>query len=98
MEAWRQIMARPLPGLDVAFALRVAISARFGVKRIGGFSAGLDEIPQVGGHLDFFLIERLEDTIMTLTARDRHLDVMICIARNGCKNNIPAPVFTHQPD
>lgn len=88
-------MARPLPGLGVAFALRDAISARFGVKRIGGFSGGLVEGPEVGGHLDFFLIERLEDTMMTLTARDRHLDVMICIERNGCKINITASVVTH---
>lgn len=49
-------MARPLPGLGVAFALRDAISTRFGVKRIGGFSGGVVELPQVGGHLDFFLI------------------------------------------
>jgi hypothetical protein len=88
-------MARPLPGLGVAFALRDAISARFGVKRIGGFSGGLVEVPQVGGHLDFFLIERLEDTMMTLTARDRHLDVMICIERNGCTLSITASVVTH---
>jgi hypothetical protein len=60
-----------------ADALRDAISARFGVKRIGGFSGGLLKVSQVGGHLDFFLIERLVDTMMTLTARDRHLDVMI---------------------
>jgi NADPH:quinone reductase-like Zn-dependent oxidoreductase len=95
LEAWRRIMARPLPGLGVAFALRDAISARFGVKRIGGFSGCLVEIPQVGGHLDFFLIERLEDTMMTLTARDRHLDVMICIEMDGCKINITASVVTH---
>ena len=87
-------MARPLPGLGVAFALRDAISARFGVKRIGGFSGSLVEIPQVGGHLDFFLVERLEDTMMTLTARDRHLDVMICIEMDGCKINITASVVT----
>jgi Protein of unknown function (DUF2867)/Zinc-binding dehydrogenase len=95
LEAWRRIMARPLPGLGVAFALRDAISARFGVKRIGGFSGGLVEVPQVGGHLDFFLIERLEDTMMTLTARDRHLDVMICIEIEGCTIKITASVVTH---
>ena len=95
LEAWRQIMARPLPGLGVAFALRDAISARFGVKRIGGFSGGLVEVPLVGGHLDFFLIERLENTMMTLTARDRHLDVMISIEIEGCTLSITASVVTH---
>ena len=95
LEAWRQIMARPLPGLGVAFALRDAISARFGVRRIGGFSGGLVEVPQVGGHLDFFRIERLDDAMMTLTARDRHLDVMICIEIEGCTLGITASVVTH---
>ncbi|MBC7737836.1 MAG: DUF2867 domain-containing protein [Candidatus Saccharibacteria bacterium] len=95
LEAWRRIMARPLPGLGIAFALRDAISARFGVKRIGGFSGDLVELPQVGGHLDFFLIERLEENMMTLTARDRHLDVMICIEIIGSKLTITASVVTH---
>ncbi len=46
--AWRQIMARPLPGLGVAFALRDAISARFGVKRIGVFRAVWSRCPKSG--------------------------------------------------
>lgn len=95
LEAWRRIMARPLPGLGVAFALRDAISARFGVKRIGGFSGGPVGVPEVGGHLDFFLIERLEDTMMTLTSRDRHLDVMVCIEVEGSRLSITASVVTH---
>lgn len=32
---------------------------------------------------------------MTLTARDRHLDVMICIEIEGCTLSITASVVTH---
>lgn len=38
LEAWNRIVADPLPGLGLAFWLREAVSAWFGVKRIGGFS------------------------------------------------------------
>ena len=37
VQAWRKIMAKPLPGLGLAFRIRDAIAARFGVARIGGF-------------------------------------------------------------
>lgn len=77
--AWQRIMARPLPGLGLAFAIRDAISARFGVRRIGGFSGRSVDQVAVGDHLDFFLVEAISDCHMTLTARDRHLDVMICV-------------------
>ena len=45
--------------------------------------------------MDFFLIERLEDAMMTLTVRDRHLHVMICIEIKGCTVSITASVVTH---
>jgi hypothetical protein len=45
--------------------------------------------------LDFFLIERLEEDMMTLTTRDGHLDVMICIEIIGSKLTITASVVTH---
>lgn len=97
-EIWPALMARPLPGLKLAFRLRDAISARFGVQRIGGFSHRAAE-PKVGAHLDFFLVEALEPRRMVLTARDSHLDVMICATANpvpqGTEIGLTASVRTH---
>ena len=95
LEAWRLVMAKPLPGLGLAIKLRDAISARFGVARIGGFSGAIVEAPQVGDHLDFFLIEHISDTVLSLTARDRHLDVMTCVTVEGVRLAITASVVTH---
>lgn len=95
LQAWRLVMAKPLPGLRAAFWLRDAISARFGVARIGGFSGDVVAKPRVGDHLDFFLIEHLDDQVLTLTARDRHLDVMICATVEAARLSITASVITH---
>ncbi|MDZ4395913.1 DUF2867 domain-containing protein [Cypionkella sp.] len=95
LQAWRLVMAKPLPGLGLAFKLRDAISARFGVARIGGFSGAVGNAPQVGDHLDFFLIEHIDDQTLSLTARDRHLDVMTCITVEGARLAITASVVTH---
>ena len=48
LEAWTRIMAEPLPFMATAFKLRDAISAQFGVKRIGGFSGKAPGFVQVG--------------------------------------------------
>ncbi len=95
LDAWTKIMSRPLPGLGAAFALRDWVSALFGVKRIGGFSGAPVHDPKPGDMIDFFLIERLEDHILTLSARDRHLDVMICVMHDGCEISVTASVITH---
>ncbi|MFN3953630.1 MAG: DUF2867 domain-containing protein [Pararhodobacter sp.] len=92
---WDLIMAQPLPLMKQAFWLRDFISARFGVARIGGFSGRRRGAPQPGDRLDFFLIERLEAQVMTLTARDRHLDVMVCITTGGGMAGITTSVKTH---
>jgi len=76
LEAWTRIMAVPLPFMATAFKLRDAISARFGVKRIGGFSGAAPGFVQVGDKLDFFVVETLTDHVMSLSERDRHLDVL----------------------
>ncbi len=94
-QAWSAIMSRPLPGLRWAFAVRDAISARFGVARIGGFSGRKISVPQVGDHLDFFLVERSDPSALTLTARDRHLDVMIAVTTSGCEVALTASVIPH---
>ena len=88
-------MANPLPLLGTAFRLRDAIAARFGVRRIGGFSTGAVGQPQVGDMLDFFVVERSDPDALTLTDRDRHLDVMIAVVSHGCDFSITASVITH---
>ncbi|WP_309664117.1 DUF2867 domain-containing protein [Tabrizicola sp.] len=97
-DIWRLMMARPIPGLRQAFWLRDAISARFGVARIGGFS-GTRQTVTKGGKLDFFLVEDVRDGALVLTARDRHLDVMISItatpAGPATDVGITASVITH---
>lgn len=94
-DAWCRVMARPLPFLPTAFAIRDAISARFGVKRIGGFKSPPATVPPPGDHLDFFLVERSEPNILTLTAHDRHLDVMTCITTHHQRLTVTSSVITH---
>lgn len=79
LNAWDKALTRPLPLLRVAFALRDTISVCFGVRRIGGFSGRRKSDLTQGDMLDFFLIERLAPEVLTLTALDRHLDVMTCV-------------------
>lgn len=57
LQAWNMIRARPQPVLKLAFRIRDAISARFGVKRIGGFGEVAAANVQPGDRLDFFLVE-----------------------------------------
>ena len=95
VEAWNRIMAAPLPGMALAFRIRDAISARFGVTRIGGFSGRQAAVPQVGDRLDFFLVEGIHPEQLILTARDRHLDVMISVDTKGADLSITASVLTH---
>jgi len=79
LEAWARAMANPLPFMGAAFKIRDAIAARFGVKRIGGFSGQVPGFVQVGDKLDFFLVETLSDTVLSLSERDTHLDVLTCV-------------------
>ena len=95
LDAWTMAMRQPLPGVALAFRIRDAISARFGVKRIGGFSGRQDQVPQVGDRLDFFLVERIEPYILTLSERDRHLDVVTCITTYNQKLTITSSVKVH---
>lgn len=93
--AWNRMMAEPLPLLGFAFRIRDAISARFGVKSIGGFSNRTVNNIAVGDHLDFFLVEAVSDTLLVLTERDRHLDVMVCLTIAARTIMITTSVVTH---
>lgn len=95
LEAWNLIMANPLPGLAMAFRLRDAISARFGVKRIGGFTGVAREAVAPGDRLDFFVVEAVAPDRMVLTERDRHLDVMVAVTCAGPVLTLTASVVTH---
>jgi len=95
LEAWNIIMASPQPMLRAAFAVRDAISARFGVKRIGGFSGARVTQAAAGEYLDFFLVEEATPEHLVLTERDRHLDVMTCVSCEGQVLTITSSVITH---
>lgn len=95
LEVWNRIMAEPQPVMRLAFRIRDAVSSRFGVRRIGGFSGLRYQEAVVGGKLDFFLIERSEPQLLVLTERDRHLDVMTCISTAGHEVAITSSVVTH---
>ncbi|WP_323042006.1 DUF2867 domain-containing protein [Gemmobacter sp.] len=95
LEAWNAVMARPLPLMALAFRLRDAVSARFGVRPIGGFSGARRQAVKVGERLDFFLVEHAAPQVLVLTERDRHLDVMTCITTSGGELAITSSVITH---
>lgn len=95
VQVWQHIMANPLPGMALAFRIRDTISTRFGVQRIGGFSGAPVAQVAPGDHLDFFLVEAARPDQLVLTARDRHLDVMISVDTAGCDLAITASVVTH---
>ena len=95
LEAWQRVMARPLPGLGLAFRIRDAISSLFGVKKIGGFIGDTPTDPMVGDKMDFFLVEDICPERLVLTERDKHLDVMTCITTSGGVLAITSSVKTH---
>lgn len=95
LQAWNMVRAHPKPVLRLAFRIRDAISSRFGVRRIGGFGNKSVERVQPGDRLDFFLVEHVTPDLLTLTERDRHLDVMTCISASGNCLAITSSVVTH---
>jgi len=95
LDAWRIVMAHPMPILKSAFRIRDIISSLFGVQRIGGFSGKVSKDVKVGQMLDFFLVETISDDVLTLTVRDKHLDVMTCISTDRNELSITSSVKTH---
>jgi hypothetical protein len=95
LEAWNMIMSKPQPLLKMAFKVRDAISSRFGVKRIGGFTERKKDNVTVGEMLDFFVVEYISDKALVLTERDKHLDVMTCVSTDGQTLSITSSVQTH---
>lgn len=95
LDAWNLMTAEPRPFMHVAFKIRDAISSVFGVKRINGFSGIGHESVTVGQRLDFFLVEHHTKDTLALTARDRHLDVMLCLSTEGRRLTITSSVIVH---
>jgi len=95
LAAWNAMMAEPIPLVRQAMAIRDSISARFGVRPIGGFSGRNRAQVQAGDTLDFFLVEYVSDQVLTLTARDSHLDVMTCITTSDDRLAVTSSVVTH---
>lgn len=95
LEAWNGMTANPQLFMRLAFRARDAISALFGVKRIGGLSGKRYETISAGQMLDFFLVEHSAPDLLVLTERDRHLDVMICLSITDRLCTITSSVVTH---
>ena len=95
LQAWNLIMAKPLPFIKTAFLIRDKVSALFGVKQIGGFERRAVDQVQVGEKLDFFVVEYIDDQVMLLTERDKHLDVMTCVSVQDRRLTITSSVRTH---
>jgi len=99
IDAWGVMMSQPMPLLNLAFRARDAISSRFGVKKIGGFSTTASTATSAtvkpGDMLDFFLVEYASEDVLSLSERDSHLDVLTCISRVDKKLTITSSVITH---
>lgn len=95
LQAWNATMERPLPLMSLAFKIRDKISGLFGVKQIGGFTGQRVDTVQTGDHLDFFLVEDARPDRLLLTERDRHLDVLTCVAVHDRRLWIISSVVTH---
>ncbi|WP_204248195.1 DUF2867 domain-containing protein [Kiloniella spongiae] len=94
-EAWRAIISNPIPVMKLAFLIRDRISSCFGIKPIKGFSGQWPSNLQTGDQLDFFLVEHISPNVLTLTARDKHLDVMTCITTDKTELTITSSVKIH---
>ncbi|WP_419901399.1 DUF2867 domain-containing protein [Kiloniella sp.] len=95
IEAWRVLVSNPSPVLKLAFRIRDMVSSWFGVKRIGGFGSAWPKDVQVNDRLDFFLVEYLTSRVLTLSVRDKHLDVMLCITTDQNVLTITSSVKVH---
>lgn len=99
-EVYRALFSKRSAWLGAAFWVRDQISALAGVTKIKGFGGKRTTTPPVvGEHLDFFLVEHIEDRELVLTSRDRHLSVMTTLsvdtADEGTLVRITSSVITH---
>ena len=95
LQAWNIAMRNPLPGMAAAMWVRDRISGLFGVAPINGFSGVQHSKAEIGGKLDFFVIEDMTEQLLALTARDTHLDVMTTVTTYDRVLTITSSVVTH---
>ncbi|WP_299962328.1 DUF2867 domain-containing protein [uncultured Roseobacter sp.] len=95
LAAWSRMTTDVSPVLRAAFALRDWVCSLAGVKSIAGFSGRTVETVSAGDHLDFFLVEYVDDRSLVLTERDRHLDVMTCISVGDRVVSVTSSVKVH---
>ncbi len=98
LAAWNMMTSERRPLLALAFRIRDSISARFGVKRIGGLEGPARAQVAAGEMLGFFRVEHADDRMLVLTERDRHLDVMTTLLSEGRRLSIISSVITHNAD
>lgn len=95
LEAWNLMVARPLPGLKIAYRIRNAISSLFGVPPIDDFSEERPTHISPGDSLDFSTVVHCDDTALVTLNKDRHLDVMTCITVEDHLLSITSSVMIH---
>ena len=93
LEAWNLMTSGQGPVMRAAFRIRDAISARFGVKRIGGFSGAPRDSVQTGDRLDFFLVEDSAPERLVLTERDRHLARRLTVTASVVTHNAYGRIY-----
>ncbi len=95
LRVWNIITHKPSHLLKLAFRMRDTICRLAGVRSIKGFTGQKADKAQAGEYLDFFLVEYASKDCLVLTERDRHLDVMTCIACDGPSVSITSSVDVH---
>lgn len=95
LDVWNLAIAKPPWWLRVAFRIRDAVSALFGIQGVGGFSGAQFDTVKAGDRLDFFLVEHVARDVLVMTANDKHLDVMISISTRGKTVLVTASVRNH---
>lgn len=98
-QAWHALLTRPLPGMALAMRLRDRVAEWFGLGRLNSHldpaTGRWPDNPQPGDRLDFFIIERITPEVLTLAARDRHLDTITCITTTGGRLSVTSSVVWH---
>jgi hypothetical protein len=96
LAAYRAMTQSPPGWLAVAFRVRDALCRPFGLQPIGGFAGAAPAVaPLPGDRLDFFTVDAIAADQLTVSHRDRHLDVEVALSRHGLRGNLVTSVTTH---
>lgn len=96
LAVYRAMTQSPPGWLAVAFRMRDALCRPFGLEPIGGFARAAPAMaPLPGEKLDFFTVDAIAADRLTLSHRDRHLDVEVALSRHGLRGSLVTSVTTH---